>query len=36
MSERNEQVYLYDMLTSARRILAYLEGRKRDDLDSDL
>ena len=35
MRERNERVYLHDMLTSARRVLAYLEGRERDDLDDD-
>ena len=35
MSDRDERVYLNDMLASARRILEYLEGRNRADLDTD-
>jgi uncharacterized protein with HEPN domain len=35
MSQRDELVYLHDMVTSARRILEYLEGRSRTDLDKD-
>ena len=35
MSQRNERVYVDDMLSSARRILGYLEDRTRADLDTD-
>ena len=35
MSQRDDHVYLEDMLTSARRILAYLADRQRADLDDD-
>lgn len=35
MSERDERLYLHDMLGAARRIRSYLEGRRREDLDAD-
>jgi uncharacterized protein with HEPN domain len=35
MSERDERVYLGDMLTAARTVLRYMHGRTRADLDED-
>lgn len=35
MSERDERVYLTDMLAAARACLLYMAGRSRSDLDDD-
>lgn len=35
MSERDERVYLSDMLTAIRTVFEYTAGRSRSDLDDD-